>query len=146
MMNIVIKTFEELNCNTLYDILALRSEVFIVEQQCVYQDLDYKDQQAQHLLVYDDGKLIAYARILPYNSQEMSFGRLVTSTSHRGLGLGKQLMDSILSYLNVHHPSQTVVITAQHYLQQFYQTYGFKPEGKPFDMDGIPHIRMVKSP
>ncbi|KTD17410.1 GNAT family N-acetyltransferase [Legionella jordanis] len=145
-MNIAIYSFEELSINTLYDILALRNQVFIVEQQCVYQDLDFKDQQARHLLVYDAGKLIAYARILPFNHKDMSFGRLVTAQSHRRFGLGKQLMASILTYLQTHFASQAIVITAQQYLQHFYQSYGFLPEGEPFDMDGILHIKMVKAP
>jgi ElaA protein len=143
-MNIVINSFDELSSNSLYDILALRNEVFIVEQQCPYQDLDYQDQQANHLLAYDAGKLIAYARILPYNRYEMSFGRLITAASHRKTGLGRELMDSILIYLKNHHALKPIVITAQHYLKDFYQAYGFIPQGEPFDLDGIPHIRMVK--
>ncbi|KTC78174.1 GNAT family N-acetyltransferase [Legionella brunensis] len=146
MINILIKSFDELSKDTLYEILALRSEIFIVEQQCFYQDLDYKDQDAKHLLAYQDNKLIAYARILSYENEGMSFGRLVTATSHRGLGLGKQLMDSILSYLKNHHPTEPIIITAQNYLRNFYGTYGFVAEGEPFDMDGIPHVRMVKNP
>ncbi|ASQ47096.1 putative acyltransferase [Legionella clemsonensis] len=128
----------------LYEILALRSEVFIVEQQCFYQDLDYKDQDAAHLLMIEEGKLIAYARILSYDNRGMSFGRLVTATSHRGRGLGRQLMDTILSYLKTHYPFQPIIITAQNYLRPFYETYGFIAEGEPFDLDGIPHICMVK--
>ncbi|WED43346.1 GNAT family N-acetyltransferase [Legionella cardiaca] len=146
MINLIIRSYDELSKQDLYDILALRSEIFIVEQTCFYQDLDYKDQDAQHLLMYENGKLIAYARILSYGDEGMSFGRLVTAASHRGLGLGKQLMDSILSYLKTHHPSQPIIIIAQNYLRNFYGTYGFIAEGEPFDMDGIPHVRMVKSP
>ncbi|CEK09591.1 GNAT family N-acetyltransferase [Legionella hackeliae] len=146
MTNIRVCSFDELSKEALYEILALRSDVFIVEQQCFYQDLDFKDQDAQHLLMYDQGKLIAYARILAYGDEGMSFGRLVTAASHRGLGLGKQLMDCILSYLKTHHSTQPVIITAQNYLRHFYGTYGFIAEGEPFDMDGLPHVRMVKSP
>lgn len=144
MNNILIRSFDELSKNTLYDILALRNDVFIVEQRCFYQDLDYHDHDAQHLLMYEGEQLIAYARILRYGSEGMSFGRLVTKSSHRGQRLGKQLMDNILSYLKTHHPKETIIITAQHYLKHFYETYGFIAEGKPFDMDGLPHIRMVK--
>lgn len=147
MNKTAILTFKELSSDQLYDVLALRSEIFIVEQQCFYQDLDYKDQTAKHLLVYDDDKLIAYARILPFGKDEsMSFGRLVTAISHRGKRLGKQLMDLILTYLKTHHPKQAIKIQAQYYLQNFYERYGFVVEGEPFEMDGIQHVLMVKQP
>ncbi|KTD08306.1 GNAT family N-acetyltransferase [Legionella jamestowniensis] len=146
MINTTIYSYEDLSKDMLYEILALRSEVFIVEQQCFYQDLDYKDQHAHHLLMVEEGKLIAYARILSYTPDKMSFGRLLTAPSHRGLGLGKQLMDTIISYLKTHFPTKSVIITAQHYLRHFYESYGFIAEGEPFDMDGLPHIRMVKRP
>lgn len=146
MIKTSIIPFHELGLDRFYEILALRSQVFIVEQQCVYQDLDYKDQHAQHLLVQDNNKLIAYARILPYDEEAMSFGRLVTAPSHRGLGIGKQLMDLIVSHLHTYHPTQLIIITAQYYLHDFYRNYGFEAQGEPFDMDGILHIRMVKKP
>lgn len=147
MIKTSILSFQELSSETLYEILALRSAVFIVEQQCFYQDLDYKDQNAQHLLVHENNKLIGYGRILPYNDENsMSFGRLVTALSHRRNGLGKQMMGLILNFLKNHHPKQTIKITAQHYLQNFYANYGFVVQGAPFDMDGLPHVLMVKQP
>ncbi|MDI9818486.1 MULTISPECIES: GNAT family N-acetyltransferase [unclassified Legionella] len=146
MINITIQPFNQLDNTTLYALLALRSEVFIVEQQCVFQDLDYKDQQAEHLLVHEDNKLVAYARILPYDTQAMSFGRLATAPSHRNRGLGKQIMAHLLSHLQTHYPQQVICITAQTYLQDFYRSYGFTIKGEPFELDGIPHILMTKTP
>ncbi|VEG92058.1 GNAT family N-acetyltransferase [Legionella spiritensis] len=146
MMNITILPFEALDLDTFYEILALRSNVFIVEQACFYQDLDFKDQHAMHLQIREDDRLIGYARILPYDDHAMSFGRIVTAPSHRGQGLGKQLMEIILGFLGNHYPERPITITAQNYLHDFYQGYGFNAQGEPFDMDGIPHITMVKQP
>lgn len=145
MIETTLLSFTELSLAAFYEILALRSEVFIVEQHCFYQDLDYKDQEAMHLLMKDNNKLIAYARILPYDDGEnMSFGRLVTAASHRGQGLSKRLIDLILAYLKTHHPQQAITITAQSYLCPFYERYGFIPKGEDFDMDGILHRTMVR--
>lgn len=145
MITTTILPFASLSLDTFYEILALRSTVFILEQSCLYQDLDYKDQNAQHLLIREANRLIAYARILPYDNENMSFGRLITAPSHRGQGLGKKLMDLILSYLALHHPQQAIVITAQYYLESFYRGYGFIAQGAPFDLDGILHIVMVRN-
>ena len=146
MIHTSISSFNELSLDSFYEILSLRSAVFIVEQQCVYQDLDFKDQQAMHLQMRENNTLIGCARILAYDDESMSFGRIVTAPSHRGQGLGRQLMDLILSYLQAHHPRQAITITAQHYLHDFYQQYGFRAEGMPFDMDGLLHIKMVRQP
>lgn len=147
MTTLKILSFDEISLNLFYDILALRCQVFCVEQQSIYQDLDYKDQIAQHVIMQENQQVIAYARILPYgDGQSMSFGRLVTNVTHRKIGLGKQLMDIILSYLKTHHPEQAIIITAQYYLRNFYQEYGFEPQGDAFQMDGIPHIIMKKQP
>ncbi|MBA2652700.1 MAG: GNAT family N-acetyltransferase [Tatlockia sp.] len=141
-----IKPFAELTLDELHEILALRCEVFIVEQQCVYLDVDGRDKQAHHLLIHEHHKLIGYARILPFDEESMSFGRLLTAPSYRSKGLGKQLMETILSYLQLHHPKQVITITAQQYLQAFYEGFGFITKSAPFDMDGIPHLIMVKQP
>lgn len=146
MITTTFQPFHALSIDTFYEILSLRSQVFIIEQQCVYQDLDYKDQQAIHLQLRDNEKLIGYARILAYDKDSMSFGRIVTAPSHRGQGIGKQLMDMILSYLQTHYRQIPIRITAQSYLHDFYQHYGFIAQGCPFDMDGIPHLLMVKQP
>ncbi len=145
MISSKILPFHDLSPKELHDALALRCAVFIVEQQCIYPDLDYRDEGALHVLMYEDNELIACARILPYSDGEsMSFGRLCTATKYRGQGLGKKMMDIISNYLKEHYPQTPVVITAQHQLQAFYQQYEFEPRGVPFDMDGLPHILMVR--
>ena len=140
-----ILPFNELTPTTLYALLALRSEVFVVEQQCPYQDIDFKDQQAQHVLMYEDEELIAYARILASTNKDLSFGRVLTAPNRRGQKLGQQLVERVLEYLQTHYPKRAILISAQLYLQHFYQAFGFKPTGEPFDLDGIPHIWMKKS-
>ncbi|MDP1604251.1 MAG: GNAT family N-acetyltransferase [Legionella sp.] len=147
MITTAIVPYNDLEREELYEILALRSAVFIVEQECFFQDVDSLDKTAHHLLMRENNTLIAYARILPYEDGErMSFGRLATTPLYRGRGLGKQMMTLILDYLQQHHPEQEIVITAQCYLQKFYQHYGFDPQGNPFSLDGQPHILMVKKP
>lgn len=147
MITSKILPFNDLSPKDLYDALALRCAVFIVEQECIYPDLDYRDEGALHVLMHENNELIACARILPYGDGEsMSFGRLCTATKYRGTGLGKKMMTVISNYLQEHYPTQTIIITAQHHLQAFYEQYGFNPQGIPFDMDGIPHILMVKQP
>lgn len=147
MITTEILPFKQLSLDTFYDILALRSAVFLVEQGCVYQDLDYRDQIADHLMMWENTKLIAYARILPYDNQQyMSFGRVITHPDYRRQGLGRQLMEVILTYLQTHYPAHPIRITAQHYLQDFYESYGFKAQGEPFELEGRPHIKMEKQP
>ena len=137
--------FDELSCSDLYDSLALRAEVFVVEQACAYQDLDGKDKKALHLLAKEDDKLLAYLRVLAHDDGNMSFGRLVSSPQHRGRGLGKQLVTKAMEYLATHHPSLDVKISAQYYLLEFYRGFGFEPQGDIYDEDGLPHIAMVLS-
>lgn len=138
-------SFAELSPIMLYESLALRNEVFIVEQCCPYQDLDGQDERAQHVLVYDDQKLIAYARILALKEGQMSFGRVAIIPAYRGRGLGRKLVKEILDYLQTHHPHSNISISAQYYLLDFYQEFAFTASGEPFDLDGISHIWMIKS-
>lgn len=145
MITTTITPFNNLSVKDLHDALALRCAVFIVEQQCVYPELDYRDEGALHVLMHENNELIACARILPFDDgKSMSFGRLCTAASYRGQGLGKKMMDVISAYLKEHYSGQPVIITAQQHLQAFYQQYGFEPQNEPFDMDGIPHILMAR--
>jgi ElaA protein len=139
------RCFDELSPHALYELLQLRSEVFVVEQQCVWLDLDNQDQAAMHLLCYQNGALVAYLRVLPANDlypDWVSIGRIVTRQSARGLGLGKQVVAKALAYLQQENNQMPVVISAQLYLQDFYQNFGFQPEGEPYDEDGIIHTKM----
>ena len=141
-----IKRFGQLNVNELYDLLRLRSEVFVVEQNCVFLDQDNKDQQCYHLLLYADDKLAAYNRLVPagISYPEVSIGRVVTSPAFRGTGLGRKIMElAIQSCRDVFGPV-TIRIGAQTYALPFYQSLGFVAEGEAYDEDGIEHIEMVR--
>lgn len=142
------RTFEELNNQELYDILSLRQEVFVIEQHCFYSDLDYQDQQAMHLLGINEGKLTAYLRLLPTHTpypDAVSFGRVLTAPFARGRGLGKDLITQVLLYLDKKQNTLPIMISAQLYLERFYQSFGFETISGPYDEAGIPHIKMKKT-
>ncbi|MGA1249073.1 MAG: GNAT family N-acetyltransferase [Candidatus Kapaibacteriota bacterium] len=145
-MNIIweCKSFHELTAREVYDILKLREEVFIVEQQCIYKDIDDKDFVSQHILAYLDNQLIAYSRIIPGSSTEFAtIGRIIVHKIARGNGYGKELVSlSITSAKNIFSPNR-IDISAQEYLLDFYESFGFIINGLPYDLDGIPHIDMT---
>jgi ElaA protein len=137
--------FEDLSPHDLYAILKLRAEIFVIEQQCIYQDPDSQDQHAMHLVCKQNQQIVAYARVLPSNEKYpdwVSIGRIVTHPSVRGQGLGKQLVARALAYLEEQNNQMPVVISAQFHLKKFYMTFGFAQEGQPYDEDGIEHIKM----
>lgn len=138
--------FEDLSLQQLYDTLQLRSEVFVVEQDCVYQDIDNYDQIATHILAYDNNTLVAYSRILPPKSyfEESSIGRIIVKQSYRKQNLGHDLMTYSLSFTDKNYPDQIVKISAQQYLIDFYNSHGFKAKGEGYLEDGIPHIAMYR--
>jgi ElaA protein len=147
-MNWILKPFAELTAKELYDILQLRNEVFIVEQNCPYQDCDNKDLYAWHLMGVLEGKLLAYSRLLDagISYSESSIGRIVTSPSIRKTGMGKKLMhESIEQIQNLFH-TETIRIGAQLYLQKFYRSFGFIQDGSTYLEDNIPHIHMLRKP
>ena len=142
----ILKKFEELTPYQLYAILQLRSEVFVVEQACVYQDVDNKDQDAYHLMGFADNKLVAYTRLLPagVSYKEVSIGRVVTSPSVRGTGAGRELMkQSIYNCYNL-FGQVPIKIGAQLYLKKFYESFGFRQISEVYLEDGIEHIYMLK--
>ncbi len=144
-LNWVFKKFNELTADELYSILQLRNEVFVVEQNCVYQDADGKDRLCMHLGGWDGNKLVAYTRIIPpgISYTEASIGRVVTSPAYRRKGAGLLLMrESIRLCLSVFSVT-SIRIGAQVYLSDFYQSLGFIPEGIQYLEDGIPHIEMI---
>lgn len=143
----VCKPFNQLSPGQLYDLLRLRSEVFVVEQQCVFLDMDNKDQQCHHLLLYQDGSLAAVARLLPAGLyyQEMSIGRIVTSPAARGTGLGKELVAAAIEACYGLFGPGPIKIGAQLYATGFYERFGFVPVGEVYDEDGIDHIHMLKT-
>ena len=146
MVNWSIKRFDELTLEELYDILQLRTQVFIVEQNCVYNDPDGKDQSAWHLMAIEDDKLAAYTRILPpgvsYDSP--AIGRVVTSSSKRRSGLGRELMRRSIEACEKLFGKISITLSAQVYLQGFYESLGFIVVGEAYLDDGIPHIKMSR--
>jgi len=142
-------TFTQLDLKLLYAILRLRAEVFVVEQNCPYQDLDDKDQSALHLCGFDgEGRLAAYTRIFRKNvsySDYASIGRVTTASFARGQGLGRPLMQESVRVLFEHYGEQDVKISAQAHLQKFYASVGYEPVGDIYDEDGIPHTAMIRS-
>jgi ElaA protein len=139
-----LKKFQELTVDELYAILQLRNEVFAVEQNCVYPDLDNKDQSSWHLMSWKENKLIAYTRLIPPGIAypEASIGRVVTSPSVRGQKIGRELMERSIKELYRLFGRQTICLGAQLYLREFYYSLGFIQSGEPYLEDGIQHIQM----
>ncbi|MGL4852290.1 MAG: GNAT family N-acetyltransferase [Phocaeicola sp.] len=143
----VVKSFDELTAPELYEILKLRCEVFVVEQNCIYQDIDGKDPYSYHLMCYIENKLAAYTRLLPagLSYPEVSIGRVVVHPLYRQLKLGRKLMEKSIKSCEDLFQHSTIRIGAQHHLTKFYQSLGFIESGEPYDEDGILHIEMVRN-
>ena len=141
---IVTKIFSELDKDELYQILRLRSEVFVVEQDCIYQDIDNKDQIAIHLLYKKGDEIIAYARIFKKGDyfENPSIGRVVVSKNKRGEDLGKEIMLESMKYIKNNIKAEKIELSAQMYLDTFYKDLGFYSKGEQYLEDGIPHQRM----
>lgn len=142
------KSFEELTLPELYEILKLRVEVFIIEQQCFYQDLDGKDQKSHHLYLKDEEteEIIAYLRLVEpdISFPEPSIGRVIVKENSRNQQLGSILMQKGIEIARIHYKSSTGIrISAQAHLQNFYQTLGFESEGEVYKEDDIDHIQMI---
>ena len=136
------KTFGELTTDELYELLRVRSELFVVEQNCVYQDLDGDDQQAIHLWITAGDKTVAVARVCPAGTHmtEISIGRVITTV--RGKGYGKQIMLNAIEAAVEHFGATHIDIEAQEYAKGFYEGVGFRQTSEAFMLDGIPHIKM----
>ena len=147
MLHINTKSFNKLTTEELYNLLQLRSEVFVVEQDCVYQDIDGKDQKAIHLLGYENEKLVAYTRIFKasYYFVEASIGRVVVAKNKREHKYGYDIMKASILAIQTNFDTKTIVISAQTYLKRFYNNLGFIEIGNEYLEDGIPHIKMRKS-
>ncbi|MEJ8755962.1 GNAT family N-acetyltransferase [Pontibacter sp. H259] len=144
---IISKPFSALTNSELYDLLRLRSEVFVVEQNCVFLDQDDKDQQCHHILFYDGQSIVASARLVPpgVSYPEMSIGRIVTSMAVRGTGVGKQLVDFAIQECRRLYGTGPIKIGAQLYAKKFYESFGFVQSSDVYDEDGIDHIKMLLS-
>jgi len=141
-MEIEIKKFEDLSSLELYEILKMRVEVFIVEQKCVYNDLDNEDKNCFHLIAKDKKEIVSYLRILKKSNQEISFGRVLVSRNERGKGYAKKIIEEAMSFINKKWKEKTIIIQAQSYLQNFYESFGFVAISDEFLEDAIPHIWM----
>ena len=145
-MKIITKLFRELTSIELYKILQLRSEVFVVEQNCVYQDVDDKDQKALHVIGYKNNNIIAYTRVFKPGDYflEASIGRVVVKQSERKYNYGHQIVKASIKAIKDNFKETTIKISAQTYLIKFYNSLGFKKIGKEYLEDNIPHIAMIK--
>ena len=137
------KIFKELTTDELYELLRVRSEVFVVEQNCVYQDLDGDDQPSVHLWLTVEHKVVALARVCPAGThlKEISIGRVITT--ERGKGYGKQIMLHAIDAAVEHFGATIIDIEAQEYAKGFYERVGFRQSSDTFILDGIPHIKMT---
>jgi len=144
-MNWISKPFDELTPHELYAIMQLRNEVFVVEQNCVFQDADNKDQYCHHVMCFENEKLVAYARIVPAGISyvETSIGRVVTSPSIRGTGIGSLLLQHTLDTTFSLYGNVRLKIGAQLYLKKFYESFSFKQTSDIYLEDDIQHIEMV---
>jgi ElaA protein len=132
--------FDEISAPLLYDILRFRQAIFVVEQASPYEDLDGRDQTAEHLLARIDGALAGYLRVIP-EAGRIRIGRVAVSLAYRRHGLARRMMEAAFAK----HPGVTVAISAQTYLAPFYATLGFTPASAEYDDTGVPHIDMVRT-
>ena len=137
------KLFRELTVEELYELLRVRAEVFVVEQDCVYQDLDGDDQVSVHLWLTEGDKVVALCRVCPAGThmEEVSIGRVITT--ERNKGYGKRIMLEGIKVAQEHFNAKRIDIEAQEYARGFYEQVGFRQSSEPFMLDGIPHIRMT---
>ncbi len=146
-MDVVVKNFEELSTKELYELLQLRSEVFVVEQDCVYLDVDGKDERALHIMGWEDDMLVAYARCFKAGDyfDKASIGRVLVRDNYRKLNYGHKITDAAIQAIKSKYEANTIKISAQVYLVMFYESHGFKTIGDRYMEDGIPHIAMVRA-
>lgn len=146
-MHWTYKSFDELSGQEVYEILAARAEVFVVEQNCVYLDVDGTDQRSLHIFCKDAGKIMAYARlILEPARSEVWIGRILVTKEFRGRNLGRELLRVCIAHASDLWPEYTLALNAQAHLRKFYESFGFTVHSPVFDEDGIPHVTMHRPP
>ena len=143
-MKTFIKNFQDLSNTEIYQILRLRSEVFVVEQQCIYQDIDNKDKKAVHIFLKEKNEIIAYSRVFKEKEyfENPSIGRVVVANKRRMYGVGKKIMNISINYIKKNIKAKSIEISAQKYLKKFYSNLGFVQQGDEYLEDNIPHLRM----
>ncbi|MEC8285906.1 MAG: GNAT family N-acetyltransferase [Bacteroidota bacterium] len=144
MFQSTIKRYNDLSKDQFFDILKLRIEIFVVEQCCYYQELDNEDKEAFHVSIYNDGIIVAVGRIIPnLHNKEVKIGRIAVKMEHRKKGLAYKMMKDIMNFISKKYKNFSVLLSAQTYLIEFYQSFGFKEIGNTYLEDGIEHINMV---
>ena len=147
MLKIITKSFAELSTKELYSILQLRAEVFVVEQNCVYQDIDGKDPKALHVIGFKNDKIVAYCRIFKPGDyfEKASIGRVVVAANQRKFGYGHIIFQHSMDAVVTHFKETSIKISAQLYLKKFYESHGFVQVGEGYLEDDIPHIAMINN-
>ncbi len=142
-----LKRFEALSVSELYNLMQLRSEVFVVEQNCVYQDIDGKDEKALHLIGEFDGETAAYCRLFKAKNyfDDASIGRVIVKAGYRDKNLGHRLMKEAIEVIKIEFNETKITISAQLYLKKFYESHGFIQTSETYLEDDIPHIEMKRS-
>ena len=144
MFQSTIKRYNDLSKDQFFDILKLRIEIFVVEQCCYYQELDNEDKEAFHVSIYNDGIIVAVGRIIPnLHNKEVKIGRIAVKMERRKKGLAYKMMKDIMNFISKKYKNFSVLLSAQTYLIEFYQSFGFKEIGNTYLEDGIEHINMV---
>ena len=144
MFQSTIKPYNDLSKDQFFDILKLRIEIFVVEQCCYYQELDNEDKEAFHVSIYNGGIIVAVGRIIPnLHNKEVKIGRIAVKMEYRKKGLAYKIMKDIMNFISKKYKNFSVLLSAQTYLIEFYQSFGFKEIGNTYLEDGIEHINMV---
>ena len=139
------KSFNELTTEELYNLLKIRVDVFVVEQQCAYPEIDGHDQASLHLLSIQDGEIAAYARLVPAGEkyEQASIGRVLVAPSKRNSGVGRELVSQAIEKIMEEWDAKEIKLQAQSHLQSFYESFGFQPISEVYDDGGIPHVDML---
>jgi ElaA protein len=142
-MDLVVKRFEELTVDELYKILKVRFDVFVIEQNCIYQEIDDKDQHSYHVYLEDDTGIKAYLRVVEkgMSNEGVSLGRVLTT--EREIGLGKRILSEGIKVAKERMKAHRIIIEAQSYAKEYYEKAGFMQVSEEFIEDGIPHIKMI---
>lgn len=143
-MKVEIKKFNELGLEELYEIFRLRSEVFVVEQECIYNDVDGKDLDSVHVMIKNEGRIEAYLRVIKegISYEDCSIGRVLVAKEARGKGLARRIVKEGIDYITREWNKKRITIGAQEYLKEFYGSFGFKTVSDVYMEDGIPHVDM----
>ena len=146
-MKFKVKKFNKLSVDELYDLLYLRQQIFVVEQNCIYLDADGVDKECPHLLGFVNKKIVGYARIIPagLTYKTPSIGRVVVDEKHRGKGHARKIMDKAIKVAVVEFKAKKIIISAQLYLKEFYESIGFKVVGDVYLDCDLPHLKMIKN-